>query len=184
MNNRTAPYKNHFKKFIYDLFYPSLLGSMIFQLISEIFNCKGLIPIINQTLILVLYVLDWFFINFYLLKEVNEKKETNSLFHLLDFLIPLFYTLSFFSVTYSKSWIPCLFLMTVFIIISYYIWKMKKVRIYFILMSIIALISFVLNLFKIIDNIIIMCILLFVFYLVIEIQSYKEKKVEDQYNTA
>jgi hypothetical protein len=178
------PFKNSLEEFTYTLFYPSLLGSMIFQIISEVFKCEDFIIRINELLILFIYILDWFFIKYYLSRELDKMKNNQTKYHILDILIPLFYTLSFFSIRVSQTWIPCLSLVIALGLIDYYIWSMKKVRFLFILMTVISIIFFLINFFELTDKILFMNILLVVIYFLIVRISYKEKKSEIIKNAA
>ena len=180
MENKTnlVSFKSSLKEFTYTLLYPSLLGSMIFQIISEVFQNENPGCLINEFLVLFLYIIDWFFIRYCLSKEIEERKENNTRYHIFDILIPVLYTLSFFSIRSDHTLITCLLLSIALILIDIYLFKMRSVLFLFLVMTIVPILFTVINLFDLVDcteNLIFMNILLVIIYLVIARIAYIHK---------
>lgn len=170
-----------FKKFVYELFYPSLLGSMIFQFISELFKPPKLSVWPNEILIIIIYVTDWFFIKFYLPKKVIKEINSISFYQILDLFIPTFFTIAFFCIPLLNPILFCSSLFAAFLLMDFYLCKSKYLKFIFVFMSLIILTFLILNILNVQANIIILNILLTVIYIVIAILSHHDKTTKKRH---
>lgn len=104
--------RSKFNIFIYELWYPSLLGAVIYEIFTKSMSTKWdngeqVAALFNQLLIAAIFVTDWFLLNFaHPRKEIGPKKTLNRDIPLADLFISILFIISFFFITNCLSWFP------------------------------------------------------------------------------
>ena len=115
---------DHFESFVHKLFLPALLGAMMYLVINNFFEEAKMAIRLNELFILLIFICNWFYLYHYFQRD---SKKNRWLQIILDILIPILFTFSFYLITQNPLFMY-LTMILAFVFIGIYISKTRYIK--------------------------------------------------------